>query len=485
MKKAAFAAILLLASSCLFLACDDTTETIGTSLTDDLDRLTISSDTFNVSTRSILADSVFSRSTIGYLGRIKDPETNDYITGDFMVQFHTMENYEFPEKEKILSKLANGEIIADSCEISLFYDDFYGDSLATMKATVYEMGTPMEEGIKYYSNYDPMANGHIRNGGIRQEKVYTLTDHSISDSLRAASDYLPSLRIPLNSEYTDKDGKTYNNYGTYIMQKYYENAGNFKNSYAFIHNVCPGFYIKAEEGLGSMAYISISWISVYFKMLDTDGEEHIGVARFTGTEEVMQATHITNDLSTLRQLAGDPTCTYIKSPAGIFTEMTMPVDEIIANHENDTLNTAKIQLTRILNKQHGDFTLSTPSKLLMIERDSMYSFFENAKTVDKKTSFTSTTSGNRYVFNNVAGLLRHIYEAKKKGMASDPQWTEKHPNWNKVVLIPVKEKTSTTSTVSRISHDMSLSSTRLVGGSQNASGDIPISVIYSKFTNKR
>ena len=65
MKKAAFAAILLLASSCLFLACDDTTETIGTSLTDDLDRLTISSDTFNVSTRSILADSVFSRSTIG------------------------------------------------------------------------------------------------------------------------------------------------------------------------------------------------------------------------------------------------------------------------------------------------------------------------------------------------------------------------------------------------------------------------------------
>ena len=42
------------------LSCDDTTETIGTSLTNDMDYLQISIDTFNVTTSSIVADSVLS-----------------------------------------------------------------------------------------------------------------------------------------------------------------------------------------------------------------------------------------------------------------------------------------------------------------------------------------------------------------------------------------------------------------------------------------
>ena len=76
----------------LVTACDETTDVIGSSLTDNTAILKIATDSFKVSSRSIVADSVLSRSATGYLGRIKDPETGTYITGDFMVQFTTLNN---------------------------------------------------------------------------------------------------------------------------------------------------------------------------------------------------------------------------------------------------------------------------------------------------------------------------------------------------------------------------------------------------------
>ena len=477
--KKTMAALLLLVV-CL-VSCDDTTDTIGSSLTDRMDNLQITTDTFTVRTRSIIADSILSRSNIGYLGAIKDPETGARITADFMVQFNTLENYAFPPTDSIAS-LQDGEIIADSCVISLFHNSFFGDSLATMQATIYEMATPMSEGVHYYSNFNPLGAGLVRADGICQKKTYTLNDHTVSDSLRATSTYTPSINIKLDQPYTDVAGKTYNNYGTYIMRKFYENSDNFKNSYNFIHNVCPGFYVKSTGGLGCMAYIDISWINVYFTVKSGDST-YTGVACFSGTEEVLQATRISNDQQTIAQLAADQTCTYLKTPAGIFTEVDLPVDGITLNHVNDTLNSARLSFSRINNDVQEGYTMNIPSSLLLVERDSLYTFFEKGKNIDNKQTFATTISGNNYTFSNISNLIRHMAEARNNGLKGNPNWVADHPNWNKVVLVPVTLKSSNGSIV-RVTHDMSLASTRLIGGEQNPYGDIRMSIIYSKFSDK-
>lgn len=401
--------------SCITIAsCDDTTDSIGNSLTDNMDMLKVTTDTFNVATRSIVADSVLSRSTTGYLGKIRDIETGNYITGDFMAQFSTLENYKLPEKDSIVS-LQDGEVIADSCSIRLFYTDYYGDSLATMNITAYEMNEPMKEGVKYYSNFDPIAEGLIRNDGMKVNKTYTLTDLSISDEDRAdESSYTPNIKINLNKPYTDKNGVTYNNYGTYIMRMYYEDPDRFKNSYNFIHEVCPGFYFKTNDGIGSMAYITVSQLNIYFRYLNDS--TYVGTTSFSATEEVLQTTNISNDKQNIADLANDNTCTYLKTPAGIFTEITLPVDEIIENHSNDTINTAKISLTRINNNTHDEYSLSAPSTLLMIPKDSLYTFFENGDNVDYKKSFIATysSSTNQYTFNNISGMITYMADIKKK-----------------------------------------------------------------------
>lgn len=471
--------------SCITIAsCDDTTDSIGNSLTDNMDMLKVTTDTFNIATRSIVADSVLSRSTTGYLGKIRDIETGNYITGDFMAQFSTLENYKLPEKDSIVS-LQDGEVIADSCSIRLFYTDYYGDSLATMNITAYEMNEPMKEGVKYYSNFDPIAEGLIRNDGMKVNKTYTLTDLSISDEDRAdESSYTPNIKINLNKPYTDKNGVTYNNYGTYIMRMYYEDPDRFKNSYNFIHEVCPGFYFKTNDGIGSMAYITVSQLNIYFRYLNDS--TYVGTTSFSATEEVLQTTNISNDKQNIADLANDNTCTYLKTPAGIFTEITLPVDEITENHSNDTINTAKISLTRINNNTHDEYSLSAPSTLLMIPKDSLYTFFENGDNVDYKKSFIATysSSTNQYTFNNISGMITYMADIKKKGLAENSSWLNEHPDWNKVVVIPVSVTTNSSSQIVKIVHDMSLTSTKLVGGSENPYEPIKINVIYSKFNHE-
>ena len=127
------------AAALLFVSCDDTTDTVGISLIDDADQIQVTSNVFYATSHSVSVDSVVSRSATCYLGRVLDPETGSHITCDFMTQFYCLEGYKLVDRDSVASLDETGQIIADSCEVRLFYNSYYGDSLATMKLTAYEM----------------------------------------------------------------------------------------------------------------------------------------------------------------------------------------------------------------------------------------------------------------------------------------------------------------------------------------------------------
>jgi len=465
-----------------FASCDDTTDTIGSSLIDEVDKLNIEADTFEITSRTIVVDSVLARNITGYLGCVKDPETGAVISGDYMAQFNTLEGYEMPSKDSLVTWQKDRQIIADSCEIRLYFNKFYGDSLSQMKLTAYELDKPMREDTVYYSNYSPYPE-LIRLNGIKQSHSYTLADLTEKDSIRESSNYVPNIRIKLNQKYTDKDGITYNNYGTYLMHKYYDNPEDFRNAYKFIHNIVPGFFFKMTSGIGSMAYINTTQLYVHFRYNPYGAKKDTVInanTSFTGTEEVLQTTTFNNDKKRIKELAEDKTCTYLKTPAGLFTELTLPVEEIMAGHEGETLNTARTEIKRINNRVASKYAFDIPQTLLMIPKDSLDAFFNGNKLADYKTSFTATYSSikNSYTFGNISGIVNMMYNQKKAGKASE--------DWNKVVLVPVTlSSTSTnsgsTSSIIKVTNDMSMTSTRLVGGENNSNGPIQISVIYSKF----
>ncbi len=478
MKKAF---ISILGILCLIIACDDNTGTLGTSLTASFDRLEVTTDTFTLTTRSFAADSVLARNTTSFLGTIRDPETGEYIAAHYMTQFHTLENYEFPPIDSLASVDEHGDIIVDSCELRIYWTSFYGDSLSSMKCTVHELAEPMREDRNYYSNFDPIAEGLIRStedGGLKVDKAYTLEDMNIDRSTRDNTTYAKNIRVLLNDPYTDKEGNTYNNYGTYIMRQYYPQYGgdpeNFKNSVRML-NVIPGFYVESSGGLGNMAEISLTQLNLYFRYQDDGDTIYVGTTSFAGTQEVLQRTNYVNETGKIDELVADNTCSYLKTPAGIFTEMTIPVEEICLNHDNDTINSAKFILHRINNEVMSDYSLDIPQTLLIIPRDSLYSFFEHKNIANYRTSYLSTfdSTDNTYTFSNIATMINAMQYAHLMGEVSE--------DWNKAVLIPVTTSYNALGYLSSVVHDMSLASTRIVGGSENPYGDITINVIYSRY----
>lgn len=473
----------------MFAACTDTTDTIGNSLTDTTDRLDIQTDTFEVSTRSIAVDSVLSRSIYTYLGHIKDTETGTYVTSNYTTQFTILENIYgnseyLPAQDSIVSR-KDGQVVADSCRLRIFVKSYEGDSLNPMKLAVCEMATPVEEGQSYYTNFNPEARGMLRTDGkqIRKNKAYTVMDLNLSDSLRnsiSSNGSAKPITISLDDEYTDTNGQKYDNYGTYIMRKFYENKAYFKNSYSFAHNVCPGFYIKSTDGLGVICEVYMTELQVYYRYTEMDSTVN-GMIRLSGTEEVMQTNTIVNDKERTKQLAEDPTCTYIKAPAGIFTEVTLPIEEIAYGHENDTLSSAKVVFTR-LNPTNDDNSFGEPTSVMIMPKDSLYSFFENKNLPDNMQTYLATydNTRNTYAFNNIAGLVLAMYKAKRDGKSTTD-------SWNKAVLVPVAVTTNTSSsstTITNVSNEMALKSTKLVGGADNPHKKIEISVVYNKFVKQ-
>lgn len=486
--------LVVLFTLCIFVACDDTTDTLGTSLSDRINNITVTADTFDVVSISRLSNAVINRSNVGYLGYVKDPETNSYISGDFLTQFHTIENYTLPDMASIMSR-KDGKIVADSCEIRLYYRSFYGDSLETMKVKTYELSKRLPESTTYFSDFDPIKEDVIRENGLTASTTYSLADMHVSSTDRNVSTYIDHITIPLTSQYVDKNNNQYDNFGTYVMRTYYEHPEYFKNSYQLANNVIPGFYFKHSGGIGSMAYITSSALNIYFRYTDNDSTYN-SVITFAGTEEVLQTSHITNSQKELEALVADNTCTYLKTPAGIYTELTLPVDEIIYGHENDTINTAKLVIPRINNDNGSSFSLPCPQHLLIIPADSVETFFENNMLPDNKYSFiadysttkSETTSVNSYTFSNISSLVSNLAKAKREGMKSSSNWLAEHPNWNKLALIPVAvtqvlDATTQTYEIVKVNHDLSLSSTRIVGGTNSNNGKLKLSVIYSKFTN--
>lgn len=442
------------------IACDDTTDKIGSSIIPENDVIEIQTKTYYASTRSIAADSVLGRTDKVYLGRFTDPQTGSILEADFMAQFNCVEGGNvFPAK---------GEIKGDSAvrtELRLLFTTFFGDSTNTMEAEVYQLEKTLTEGEKYYTNIDPTL---FYDSTVQPlaKKVYTAIDYTLEDSELEDSEHYANVCIPLP-----------NSIGNNIIKQYHEHPEHFANATSFIENICPGYYVKSTHGDGTILYIDQVALNVYFADAKNDSTY---ATQFVSSEEVLQ----TNRFSTqqMEPLVEDTTATYLKTPAGVFTEVTLPIAEMMA--DGDSINSAKIIFTRYNDMTVSRFKFGTPQTLLMVRKDDMNSFFEKNQLTDNISALYTTydATHNRYEYSNIARLVIHAENERKAWLAAHTEATEEdyalaYPNWNKVVLIPVSSIKDSNGSIVNFRHDLSLNSTRLVGGKDR----IEIKVICSAF----
>lgn len=454
--------------STLIFSCDDSTTGIGDSTIAAGDSIPAGAATYNVYTRSILADSVYARTNTAYLGKYTDSHFGEF-SADFIAQFNCTDNFEFPETIQEVTGL----------QLRMSYSSFFGDSLNAMRLQVDTLNKiiPEKDLNTFYSNVDPTQYYDSTSKPIAR-KAFAATGVSVRDTTIVTYDNYGYVSSTIT--YRSQDIKLPTSLGQYMYNKYTENKNNYKNSEEFIKNVLKGFYVHCTHGDGTILYIDEMQLRLSFTYLieskSTGKVDSLvnGATLFAATKEVIQANRFQNS-DRLEELTAETDHTYLKTPAGIFTEVTLPIDEISEMHYRDTLNAATITFSRYNEKSDSDYPMSIPQNLLMVRKSDMYNFFEKNKTYDNLTSFIATysssgASANTYAFTNIAPLITTCINEKKAGKQDE--------DWNKVVLIPVKTEIDSNKSIIGVKSNLNMESARLIGGENTP---LKLQILYTTF----
>ena len=191
---------------------------------------------------------------------------------------------------------------------------------------------------------------------------------------------------------------------------------------------------------------------------------------------MLQYTKITNTADNAALLS-DSKYTYLKTPAGFFTQLTIPVDKLTQGHDGENINQVKLTVPRANNSTQSKNALDAATNVLLLPVDSVDSFFKQDILMDNKTSYLASLVANTYTFDNIANVINVMKKA-------DPT----KPNWNKLAIVPVTVTTVTRqnqsggkeTVITKIVHNMSLTSTKLLRGTGVQGSPIKLSVIYTK-----
>ena len=471
-----------------FFGCDDSTGSLGLGILPDEDKIEVISKAYDVSTNSILSGPVYARTDTAYLGRYDDKEFGSF-EASFMTQLNCLDSLRFPEVYDPETKegyLVKNEI--HSTELILAYSKYFGDREVPNHVNIYELNELITASSEiHYTNIDPYAYFN-KNEGVLGEGTFTAGDLGTSEEIKKGQYYKPTVKIPLPKKV-----------GEDIFNKNRSNPEYFYNNEIFQKEVFKGIYAEVDQGRGSILYLDHVALIVNFEhyVLDKEGDilqthdkkdsTSISGISFVNTKEVYQLNKFLTDKEVLEAKVAENKHSYIKSPAGIFTELALPIDQIINDDEikNDTINSVKLQFDSYVNEDKGVFTMEKPKNLLMIRKGEIKSFFEENKITDNITSYiASINQKGQYIFPNISRLVNTLSEEKKT--EKDNELAE---DWNHMVLIPVTLDTTVEKdmygrdklVVVKIRHSLRPEYAKLKGGSL---GDkIKLDMIFTSFND--
>lgn len=391
----------------LLTGCNDPGLLGGTIQPDD-DKVNVKVDSFQITSSTIKVDSIYSKSSYGFLGQFYDPKFGEYKS-DFICQFYCKEGFEFSRKP-IDSKI-------DSVKFFVFWSSHIGDSLSPMKAEVYPVIKSLDN--NYYSNIDPTDYADMK--AVLGGETYTTYDVKNS-KLR------DSVAIVLKPEM-----------GQRIYDETIKNPSSFANQEAF-NEFFPGLYVTNTYGMGSVVEIGGSVLMLYYQYQDTtkasDGKDSTfiatGVEQFRVTDEVVQMNRMSS-FGLEEFLKPNDEYSYLKSPAGVCTRFVIPAEDIFGKVGDRIVNNMPFSV-KTMPQQDWEYAVD-PSKdtdcyLLLLPEDSLNVFFEKNGIEDNITAYKARNSSNKYDFGNIARLLK--------------THKEKSPNEDlRIVIVPVKVETMT------------------------------------------
>ena len=396
--------IICLLAGIVYMACEDSIGRVGLGTQPEEDGVVVFDTTVVVEARTIEVDSVYAKTNSGFLGNFFDPSYGN-IKSSYICQYYPSVGFPY------LDSIVDNKI--DSVLLNIYYTSFLGDSLAPMEATVYPVIKALEK--NYYTNANPEDYCDMDHPIAKYG--YTARNLAISgDDLSETGGFYISIPLPveIGQNYLDK-----------VRNGELKTLGEFLEFF-------PGTYLTTTFGTGSIIPVEMTDIALFYRRISTLKDEAgndsiaIGTARavFTATKEIIQLNRFENKNPAFLY-EDNPDKTYLKSPAGVFTELTIPIREIVKGIGKKKFSNVSISIKAYPNENQlyslpipGVLSFSTGSesgnraKLLLIEPDSVINFFEMKKIADGRTSYTTQFNYSTFTFdfNNISNIVQNAID---------------------------------------------------------------------------
>ncbi len=409
-------------SAFFFSGCEDD-NSVGTAIQPDEDLLQTYHNHINVQTSTIVSDSLLSKADYLLFGRFSD-ELFGEISAEYMTQVDArIGGIILPDTTIITSTSATtgilntllkdidgryGEIkslkntkkltIDSTIYLMQYNDGFWGDSTALQALQVFELNKGLEN-KKYFTNVN-------------------VSDYCDESILLGETNYQTknsrAIRIPLSKEFGER-----------ISSFFIDNKGDSQNDF---NQFFPGVYVKHAFNEGTILQVEVSGIMVYYHfdadihtsfegrdtmVTSTEIEKKYGVNPLvtsfflSGNKTVKRANAIKHEdwSNTIEKMqSNDANQTFAYTPAGVYTQVTIPYGEIIDSVKKKANDTSMVKFNSVRlvfhRKEVSDKYLYS-GQLLLIQKDSIENFFYNNKTPDGVTSFTCSLDETKdlYAFN--------------------------------------------------------------------------------------
>lgn len=403
MKHRILYSLLLLALALSFYSCDDTLRQIGYTVQPGNDALGVATDTLALGASTVEVDSIFARTKYPVLGEYTDPIFGT-IKADYVTEFYYPENLDFEEDAHI-----------DSVRLTVSYSSIIGDSLAPMSLDVYKVIKKLPRN-RNYTNVDPKVFSDMSSSLGQQ--IFT----GINATSRIETYYVGStpVQIVVYDIHVNLEKSMGENFLTFINNYKEQHNGHTPDSDTF-RDFFPGLYVTTNFGYSTLLNVRQTSLAVHYNYVDENGSStqqdtvRAKAFRINSTPEIVQLNQIENLNSQL--LIDNPVTSYIKSPAGVNTEIVFPFSQIYSKLKSQAINQAKLVIYAIPEANlEQTVKLSPPDYLLLIHKDSLIvpnpqenGFFEKRKLPDFKTSYIArfNKSSYSYDFGNISGLINH------------------------------------------------------------------------------
>ena len=435
MKLKHFYIFSLILSAIIFISCDDTLQPLGYSIQPGGDRISLGNDTLALQANTVAIDSIFAKTKTPLLGEYEDKFFGK-ISSDYTGELFIPENFAFPK----------GSVI-DDVDVSIYYNSWVGDSLQPIRIAVHEIVKKLPDS-NFYTNVDFSS-------------YYNPTP--LTEEYFTAGSTSHIFKLPVDKS---------------VGERFLKNPDKLVSTEVF-KEFFKGLYVTSTFGKGNLVNIGYTYLNTkyhYPGVSSTTKKDTVftKVLSLVMTPEVTQLNHVETDNTSLLQPNSE--YAFLKSPAGVATELIIPLTKFSEKLKSQALNAANLRVSvdPSINKDQK-FKLTIPAHVLLIPKGEMKTFFEKRRLPNDSTVFIGKfnyTSFN-YVFNggNLAQMINYYlkkFEKENGGQIKDLDY----------LILPVSATfTSDGKTVTSVSNLMAPAAAAIRKDPQH----LKMEMVFSKF----